>query len=229
MTQLDLTPISLFGSLPIARYRIIVRLATPLPGHMGSAWRGLIGWELKRLICPFVEKRVCKPFIIRNHCSYFRLFEDQSPVSGIQEMPRGYIFAPTDSNRSCTHHLNITLIGDCLFRHPGAASGIPQLSVCRWRTDRKGRLSGFDGAFFRYHTGTARPVLDRLQPVFQPSEYKNADGWAGWNRVVQPVRHVAGAVASGCRAGSCGKRGIDGIGKDCGSEKRESVDRPTAE
>lgn len=120
----DLSPASLFGSLPIARYRMAIHLSKPIPGHMGSAWRGLIGWSLQRLICPFARKPECKPCIVRKHCPYFRLFEDQSPVSGILEMPRGYILSPTDSGQSCTHDLEITLIGDCIRSFPAVAQAL---------------------------------------------------------------------------------------------------------
>jgi hypothetical protein len=91
---------------------------------MGSAWRGVIGWELQRLICPFTRQAICKSCLIRNHCPYFQLFEDQSPFPGIQEMPRGYIFSSAEGVDPHEQMLSITLIGDCIQHFPAVLKAV---------------------------------------------------------------------------------------------------------
>jgi len=126
MTNSELSPISCFGSLPLARYRIGVRLFHPLSqsAYMGSAWRGLIGWELQRLICPFTRRPECKSCLIRDHCPYMQLFEDQSPLPGIQEMPRGYVFSSAEGIDTNEQMLTITLIGNCIQYFPAILKAI---------------------------------------------------------------------------------------------------------
>jgi hypothetical protein len=126
MINSELSPIYSFGNLPLSRYRIGVRLSQPLPQttYMGSAWRGVIGWELQRLICPFTRRPECKSCLIRDHCPYFQLFEDQSPFPGIQEMPRGYIFSSTEGRDMHEQMLIITLIGSCIRYFPAILKAV---------------------------------------------------------------------------------------------------------
>ncbi len=86
--------------------------------YWGSAWRGLLGWELQRLLCPFPRRPVCKPCLIRRSCPYFRLMEDQSEDARIQEAPRGYVLYPTMDGEANHMHLSVTLFGDCIRYAP---------------------------------------------------------------------------------------------------------------
>ena len=124
MAITETSPTTFFGSLPIARYRFDIRLDRPVNGFMGSAWRGLIGWELKRLLCPFAHKPGCKTCLIREHCPYFQLFEDQSMFSGFQEKPRAYIVSPAECDPNGKQKLDITLIGRCIRSFPAVARAI---------------------------------------------------------------------------------------------------------
>lgn len=136
------TPRALFGDLPVAVYRIACRIAqdaesnfqrqseTPSDGlshkgpsfrqslYWGSAWRGLLGWELQRILCPYPRRPACKSCLIRRSCPYFRLMEDQSDELRIQEAPRGYVLYPTTHGDGNQMDLHITLFGECIRYAP---------------------------------------------------------------------------------------------------------------
>lgn len=103
----------LFGVLPVLKFRCHVRIGADarLPGYMGSSWRGMLGWEVTRLICPFSRKPVCRECGIRTHCPYFLLLEQKSSLPGLRESPRGYvIYAPVSGERGRLV-LDVTLFG----------------------------------------------------------------------------------------------------------------------
>jgi hypothetical protein len=189
MTSPDLSPVSLFGSLPLSRYRFEIRLSKAvahLP-YMGSAWRGLIGWELQRLICPFSKRPECKGCIIRDHCPYFQLFEDQSPISGIQEMPRGYIFSPSEGKDATSQQLDVTLIGDCIRYFPAVLKAI-----------QSGKASGIGPSRIPYVIHSIHRLLPegRLQEVPMDPE-----DWTGMNKEIPladwlvPAPRITGPTA----------------------------------
>ncbi|WP_028325139.1 CRISPR system precrRNA processing endoribonuclease RAMP protein Cas6 [Desulfatirhabdium butyrativorans] len=140
-------PKTFFGNLSIAVYQIAVKLdhpsrqeaaptapncaaaqaaASPIQSSMywGSAWRGLLGWELQRLLCPFPKRPQCKQCLIRESCPYFRLMEDQSNVSGIQEMPRGYVLYPTVNGSNDSLQLYLTLFGTFIRYAPAVLKAL---------------------------------------------------------------------------------------------------------
>jgi len=51
-----ITPDTLYPELKILRTNIKVSSSQDIPVdfYFGSTWRGLIGWELQRLICPYL-------------------------------------------------------------------------------------------------------------------------------------------------------------------------------
>ena len=112
---LNLTPSALFGDLPVLKIRFVLHIPrrSRLPHYLGSAWRGLIGWEMQRLICPFNSRPVCKDCIIKNHCPYYLLFEKETAIPGIKDAPRGYILYPPVQAKNDRDELEITLIGHC--------------------------------------------------------------------------------------------------------------------
>lgn len=109
------SPSRLFGTLPLSRLKITVAFSEPpkLPPHSGSAWRGLLGWEIKSLICPFDRKPECGACVIRDKCPYFLLFEKESALPGLAEIPRGYVVSPDAPDRQGRQSLTVTLVGDC--------------------------------------------------------------------------------------------------------------------
>ncbi len=108
-------PSVLFGDLPILRLRFDIRHVegARLPKHKGSAWRGLIGWEVQRLVCPFDRRPACGACAIRDYCPYFLLFEGKSKTPGLLDAPRGYVlYAPPDDGDDASE-LYLTLAGRC--------------------------------------------------------------------------------------------------------------------
>lgn len=110
-----ITPIDLFGDLPVMKlcFQAHFPKNNNLPPFLGSAWRGLIGWEMQRLICPFDRRPSCKKCSIREHCPYFMLFEEQSGLPGQMESPRGYVLYPPVSKQNDVYRLYVTFFGDC--------------------------------------------------------------------------------------------------------------------
>ena len=112
----SLMPSHLFGTLPVLKLRIRLRTdpEARLPSFLGSAWRGLIGWELRRLVCPLDSVPTCAKCAIREHCPYFLLFEKDSNLPGLSESPRGYILYPPPANGGGDPELHVTLLGSCV-------------------------------------------------------------------------------------------------------------------
>ena len=111
----DYAPDALFGALPVQRIRFEVEFepGNHLPSYLGSAWRGLLGWQIKRLVCPFQRRNECGNCSIASHCPYWKLFEKQSNMPREMDTPRGYIlYGPGPGTNGLTS-LDITLIGNC--------------------------------------------------------------------------------------------------------------------
>ncbi len=172
MTSQAPSPVPFFGNLPLSRFRLEIRLSESLSQsvYMGSAWRGLIGWELQRLICPFSKRPECKGCIIREHCPYFQLFEDQSPLSGIQEMPRGYIFSPSEGKDLTEQILDVTLIGNCIRYFPAVLKAI-----------QSGKASGIGPSRIPYEIHSIHRVLPEGILHDVPTE---PEDWIGMNTAI---------------------------------------------
>ncbi len=114
MTQ-QLSPSTIFGHIPLLKLRVewTTSPKAPLPHSLGSAWRGLVGWELRRLVCPFPKFHDCKECLIGSHCPYFLLFEQNTTFSGLADAPRGYILNPQPYRPNTIMTLDITLMGTC--------------------------------------------------------------------------------------------------------------------
>jgi hypothetical protein len=123
-----LSPSTLFGDLPVLRLRMEYSVDDPelLPGYLGSSWRGVLGWQLQRLCCPFRDRPHCPDCLIREQCPYFVLYERKSSVPGVQDTPRPYVFFPEPSSHAPgnrpdpdgSHVLNITLFGSACRAAP---------------------------------------------------------------------------------------------------------------
>jgi hypothetical protein len=179
----------LFKNLLISKFRICFYFndSSKLPYFLGSSWRGLIGWELQRLVCPFSKRPECKGCIIRDHCPYFQLFEDQSPVSGIQEMPRGYIFSPTTGKDATEQLLEITLIGRCIRYFPAILKAI-----------ESGRTSGIGSSRIPYEIRALHRVLPdgRLQDVpMAPDDWVAIDTEVPLAEWLKPYPIINGSIA----------------------------------
>ncbi len=109
----SLSLVRLFGDLPVLKVRFRMNVAdnAKLPPYTASAWRGLLGWEIQRLVCPFDRRPLCKECAVKEHCPYFLLIEKKTPFSGLRESPRGYIIFPASSGNM--QEITLTLIGSC--------------------------------------------------------------------------------------------------------------------
>ena len=69
---------SLFTSLPIARFRFTIEPTEEirLPEYKGSAFRGGFGYAFKRATC-ITRDRFCEPCILKSSCAYYRVFESK--------------------------------------------------------------------------------------------------------------------------------------------------------
>lgn len=79
--------------LELGRYRLWISPATAFPPNrfLGSAWRGVLGWELKRLVCT-VRRDVCPGCMLYYTCVYSYIFETPPPPH--TEKMRKYVAAP---------------------------------------------------------------------------------------------------------------------------------------
>jgi hypothetical protein len=130
----SLTPAGLFGDLPVLKleFRVSLPPDAALPPFAGSAWRGVIGWELQRMVCPFDRRPVCTACTIQDHCPYFLLLEKKSDAPGLRESPKGYVFhSPFDAGGAPERALHITLFGSC-------TRFLPVLAQAVFRGERSG-------------------------------------------------------------------------------------------
>ncbi len=73
-----------------------------------------MGWQLKRLICPFTGQRDCHGCLIAEQCPYYLLLEkEESGPPGVFDVPRGYIFYSPKPETRQELGLEITLFGYC--------------------------------------------------------------------------------------------------------------------
>lgn len=85
--------------LPVGRYRLEFRAAGPyqIRGYRGSAWRGLLGHALKKLVCIAHDIR-CEDCMIYRSCVYPYVFETRkerggAPGSVAEAAPHPYVLA----------------------------------------------------------------------------------------------------------------------------------------
>lgn len=114
----ELSPSLLFSNLNAVQISCCLDFTdkNTLPPFLGSAWRGVLGWQIKALVCPFNKNTPCSTCLIRNHCPYFLLFEKSNPCPGGGDSPRGYIFQSQESGQRS--QLDITLFGTCAMFTP---------------------------------------------------------------------------------------------------------------
>ena len=108
--------------LPLASYRFRFRAKETvcLPDYSGSAWRGIFGTNLKKLVCVTREPE-CEPCLLYRSCIYPYIFETP-PDPGIGKLrkynaaPHPFTLCPGDTFRGVLeqgteHYLDITLFG----------------------------------------------------------------------------------------------------------------------
>lgn len=120
------SPIDLFGDLPLMRVTFHVRVDADasLPPFTGSAWRGLLGRQVQRLVCPFRKRPACRDCLIKGHCPYALLIEEENALPGLSEAPRGYVLSPADGGAAGEIDLTLTLFGACARFLPVVAMAV---------------------------------------------------------------------------------------------------------
>ncbi len=115
-----LSPAALFGDLPVLRLRMEYSVDDPelLPDYLGSSWRGVLGWQMQRLCCPFPRRTGCADCLIREQCPYFLLYALQSDRPGFRDAPRPYVLLPEPGASPGRQVLNITLMGRAVRAAP---------------------------------------------------------------------------------------------------------------
>lgn len=106
--------------LPLARYRLTFQAVTPvrLPAYAGSAWRGVFGRSLKRLVC-VIREPVCATCLLYRSCVYPYVFETPpDPAVGklrkYTAAPHPFVLIPRAGgtlSAGAALHLGITLFG----------------------------------------------------------------------------------------------------------------------
>ena len=111
---------SLPGPFPAARFRLRFQAEQPysIRGYRGSAWRGVFGPALKKLVC-ITSDGECAPCLVRSSCAFPYIFEtapapeDDAPAS-VGQAPHPYVLAPEPEWRPRTvrgETVEVTLLG----------------------------------------------------------------------------------------------------------------------
>ncbi len=111
--------LELFGNLNLLKLEFTAEVAdsATLPKNLGSALRGVLGWQLQRLTCPF-DRQHCTECPICEHCPYHLLFEKKSDMPGLADSPRGYIITPEPYMNTGKINFYLSLLGDCCRTAP---------------------------------------------------------------------------------------------------------------
>ncbi|MCS6952953.1 MAG: CRISPR system precrRNA processing endoribonuclease RAMP protein Cas6 [Bryobacterales bacterium] len=103
--------------LPVGRYRLIFRAETieKREGFWGSAWRGVLGHALKRLVC-VTQLEACEPCLLYRSCVYPYFFVTPPPpeshkLKNYSAAPHPFVLVPhvPDDEGHCV--LGVTLFG----------------------------------------------------------------------------------------------------------------------
>ena len=105
-------------SLPLAVYRLEFAAQDPihLPAYAGSAWRGVFGRALKRLVC-VTREPACPPCLLYRSCLYPYLFETPpDPAAGklrkYPAAPHPYVLRPGPGG---AHDAGATVVVDMVL------------------------------------------------------------------------------------------------------------------
>jgi hypothetical protein len=139
-------------SLPLARYRLEFTGSTrSVPLFPGSAWRGALGHELRRIAC-LTQAKTCAGCPLLFQCSYSLLFETPVPPDAgkmrlYTQGPHPYVLRE-EAGPTGTTHLYLTLVGRsstalplmalALIRAAAGERGVAGrrlkfMGMCHWR------------------------------------------------------------------------------------------------
>ena len=84
----SISPLGARLALPVACYRLhfIAQEAVRLPAYAGSAWRGVFGRALRRLVC-VTREPACPACLLYRSCIYPYLFETPPDPAATPAVP----------------------------------------------------------------------------------------------------------------------------------------------
>lgn len=92
--------------LPLTRHRLVFVPEGPmrLPAFAGSAWRGGLGWALKRLVC-VMRLRPCEGCPLERSCIFPTVFaarpdEDAAKMRRYERVPNPFVLEPVHPSRT---------------------------------------------------------------------------------------------------------------------------------
>ncbi len=92
--------------LPLTRHRLVFVPEGPmrLPAFAGSAWRGGLGWALKRLVC-VMRLRPCEGCPLERSCIFPSVFaarpdEDATKMRRYERVPNPFVLEPVHPSRT---------------------------------------------------------------------------------------------------------------------------------
>jgi len=177
-SRLSATAVS--PTVPWARFRFVLEAQEPIstPGYAGSAWRGLLGHGLRRLVC-VTRQPSCDGCLLRHTCLYSTFFESPRPPGmperRYQSLPHPFVLEPEISPErevpaGESLRLGITLMGGAVEQAPYL---IHALNLAG------GRGLGRSGGRFAVAAVEREQVLggDGWDPVYQASrgEYERRE------------------------------------------------------
>jgi hypothetical protein len=112
------------STLPLASFEFRFQTETPisLPPYPGSAWRGALGWSLKRTVC-VIRHTACPDCLLYRSCVYPYLFETPPPP-GTSKMrkytaaPHPFVLQIETRQQATDYRLGLVLIGRAIRQFP---------------------------------------------------------------------------------------------------------------
>jgi hypothetical protein len=111
-------------SLPLAVYEFEFKTDPPhgLPAYPGSAWRGALGWSLKRTVC-VIRHTACPDCLLYRSCVYPYLFEtppplDTSKMRKYTSAPHPFVLRIEPGQHGGDYRLGLILIGRAIQQFP---------------------------------------------------------------------------------------------------------------
>ena len=111
-------------SLPVAVYEFQFKTEPPhgLPAYPGSAWRGALGWSLKRSVC-VIRHTDCPDCLLYRSCVYPYLFETPPPpdtgkMRKYTAAPHPFVLRIEPGQYGEDYRLGLILIGRAIHQFP---------------------------------------------------------------------------------------------------------------
>lgn len=111
-------------SLPVAVYEFEFKTEPPhgLPAYPGSAWRGALGWSLKRSVC-VIRHTACPDCLLYRSCVYPYIFETPPPPDSAKmrkytAAPHPFILGIDPTQQGEEYRLGLILIGRAVRQFP---------------------------------------------------------------------------------------------------------------